>query len=150
MPCPRLLLPLSFVCSLVGLISALMLAQSNPTAVVNQSNGIAPSTPRSSRRLPFGQGTTGFKATAPRPGASSEELTLNFAPAVTYGSGGSSPDSVAVADVNRDGKPDIVVANLCNLPGCASGSNGAVGVLLGNGDGTFQTAVTYGTGGVNA
>ena len=39
------------------------------------------------------------------------------------------PSSVAVADVNGDGKPDLVVANY--------GSN-TVSVLLGNGDGTFQ------------
>jgi hypothetical protein len=57
-----------------------------------------------------------------------------FQPAVTYDSQGSLSTSVAVADVNRDGKPDILVANY--------GSN-AVGVLLGNGDGTFQPAVTY-------
>jgi len=62
-----------------------------------------------------------------------------FLPAVTYPSGGAWPTSAAVADVNGDGKPDIVVAN--------SGSN-TVGVLLGNGDGTFQPAVTYDSGGV--
>jgi len=67
---------------------------------------------------------------------------------VTYGSGGLYARSVAVADVNGDGKPDLAVANLClteyNCP------NGLVGVLLGNGDGTFQTAVTYGSGGYYA
>jgi hypothetical protein len=60
-----------------------------------------------------------------------------FQTAVNYGSGGYLATSVAVADVNGDGKPDLVVANFA----------GNVGVLLGNGDGTFQTAVTYGTGG---
>jgi hypothetical protein len=55
--------------------------------------------------------------------------------------------SVAVADVNGDGKPDLLVVN-----GCASYNNcfnGTVGVLLGNGDGTFQTAMTYTSGGLN-
>ncbi len=46
--------------------------------------------------------------------------------------------SVAVADVNGDGKPDLVVTNHTS----GSNGNGTVGVLLGNGDGTFQTAVT--------
>jgi len=61
-----------------------------------------------------------------------------FQPAVIYDSGGTVAHSVAVADLNGDGKPDLVVAN--------SGS-GTVGVLLGNGDGTFQSATTYGSGG---
>jgi hypothetical protein len=67
-----------------------------------------------------------------------------FLPAVTYDSGGEGPVSVAVADVNRDGKPDLVVANVCADNSCTGGS---VGVLLGNGDGTFQSATTYDSGG---
>jgi hypothetical protein len=67
-----------------------------------------------------------------------------FQAAVTYRSGGLSgpffPASIAIADVNGDHKPDVVVAN---------GSSGTVGVLLGNGDGTFQPAVTYGSGGMS-
>jgi len=43
-----------------------------------------------------------------------------------------------VGEFNGDGKTDILAAN-------ADGSS--VSVLLGNGDGTFQTAVNYGTGG---
>ncbi len=69
-----------------------------------------------------------------------------FQTAVTYASAGSDALSVAVADVNGDSKPDIVVANFCDNSGCTN-SNGIVDVLLGNGDGTFQTAVTYTTGG---
>jgi len=71
-----------------------------------------------------------------------------FQTAVTYGSGGGFPEFVAVADVNGDGKPDIVVSNVCTDDiWCGGNTNGLVGVLLGNGDGTFQTAVTYGSGG---
>jgi hypothetical protein len=69
-----------------------------------------------------------------------------FQAVVTYGSGGQDARSVVVADVNGDGKPDLVVANECTNDNC----NGVVGVLLGNGDGTFQAAVTYGSGGYYA
>ena len=69
-----------------------------------------------------------------------------FRPAVTYDSGGQGPVSVAVADVNVDGKPDLLVANGCfGISNCASGT---VGVLVGNGDGTFQPVVTYDDGGL--
>jgi Bacterial Ig-like domain (group 3)/FG-GAP-like repeat len=69
-----------------------------------------------------------------------------FQPAVTYSSGGNYIASVAIADVNGDGKPDVIAANLCSDFMPCSGS-GSVGVLLGNGDGTFQPAVTYSSGG---
>ena len=69
-----------------------------------------------------------------------------FQPGVFYDSGGCVyvAVSVAVADVNRDGKPDLLVANYCASGGC-SGST-VVGVLLGNGDGTFQPVLKYSTG----
>ena len=73
-----------------------------------------------------------------------------FQPAITYGSGGEYGYAIAVADVNRDGKPDLLVANLCSSKFCLDGQNGVVGVLLGNGDGTFQAAVSYNSGGDSA
>ncbi len=73
-----------------------------------------------------------------------------FQGAVTYRSGGFGADSIAVADVNRDGKPDIVVANSCTNTQFCGNSVGSAGILLGNGDGTFKAAVNYGSGGYNA
>jgi FG-GAP-like repeat len=55
-----------------------------------------------------------------------------FQAAASYYTGGDSAYSVTICDLNGDGKPDLIVANL-----------NSVGVLLGNGDGTFKTAVTY-------
>jgi hypothetical protein len=70
-----------------------------------------------------------------------------FLAAVHYSSGGFLPASVAVADVNGDGKPDLIVANQLGCNSCASGT---VAVLLGKGDGTFQAAVSYNSGGTSA
>lgn len=71
-----------------------------------------------------------------------------FDTAVTYGSSGYAQPSVAVADVDGDGKPDLLVASQCADSAC--NGNGTVGILLGNGDGTFKAAVNYGSGGYNA
>jgi hypothetical protein len=60
-----------------------------------------------------------------------------FQPVVAYDVGGLG--GIHVADVNKDGKLDIVTALFEN-----------VSVLLGNGDGTFQAPVFYLTGGFGA
>ena len=59
--------------------------------------------------------------------------TVAFKAVQTYPVG-TNPTSVAIADFNGDGKPDLAVVN--------NGSN-SVSVLLGKGDGTFRPASTF-------
>jgi hypothetical protein len=67
-----------------------------------------------------------------------------FHPGVNYPLDGFFPSSAAVADLNGDGKIDIVVSNEnCGNFTCA---NGTLSVLLGNGDGSFQPQVPYSAG----
>jgi hypothetical protein len=82
-----------------------------------------------------------------RKAASSNPGSVSFLPVVTYDPGGPQAAMVVVADVNGDGKPDLIVLNCGNCYGPSFITNpGSVGIMLGNGDGTFQKAVTYGTG----
>jgi plastocyanin len=60
-------------------------------------------------------------------------LSRQFTLKTTY-TANISPSSVAIADVNRDGIPDLIVGN---------GGSNDISVLLGNGDGTFKPAVNY-------
>ena len=58
-------------------------------------------------------------------GAAQGQTPASFAPVVTYSTGaGSQPDGIAVADVNGDGRPDIVTTNT---------TSNAAGVLLNTG-----------------
>jgi Bacterial Ig-like domain (group 3)/FG-GAP-like repeat/FG-GAP repeat len=52
---------------------------------------------------------------------------------------GSGPSSVALGDLNEDGRIDVVVSN-------GSGRMQGMSVLLGNGDGTLQLPILYETG----
>jgi uncharacterized protein (TIGR03437 family) len=64
----------------------------------------------------------------------------NFKTPVSISLGsGVSADGLAVGDLNGDGKPDLVVGDF---------NGSGVYVLLGNGDGTFQTPVRYPVGGI--
>jgi DNA-binding CsgD family transcriptional regulator len=45
------------------------------------------------------------------------------------------PNSVAVGDFNRDGRPDLAVVNA---------NSNEISIMLGNGDGTFQAAISCG------
>ena len=68
-----------------------------------------------------------------------------FQSPVAYDSGGFGATSVAVADVNGDGHPDLIAINQCQSN--TNCNTGIAAVLLANGDGTFQSAVIYNTGG---
>ena len=59
-----------------------------------------------------------------------------FGTPVTFGSGVQGSDSIAVADFNRDGKPDLVLSSI---------DAATLSVLLGTGDGGFQPAVNVAT-----
>ena len=63
-------------------------------------------------------------------GAPPVPTPVSFAPAVHYAVDGF-PHAVAVGDFNRDNSPDLVAAKF----------NHSLAVLLGNGDGTFGTAI---------
>jgi len=60
-------------------------------------------------------------------------LSLSFAPAVTLPVG-LRPESVVTADLNGDGRLDLITSN--------TGDN-TISVRLGNGDSTFQAAQSY-------
>ncbi len=68
-----------------------------------------------------------------------------FLPAVFYPTG-AQPVAVVVGDFNGDGRQDLAIGN----QNCASsfycGANGSVSILLGNGDGTFQSQTVIASG----
>ena len=64
------------------------------------------------------------------------QAALTLEPALTFTTG-SIPASVAIGDVNGDGKPDLIVGN--------TGGN-SVSVLLGNGTGSFGSKTDFPTG----
>jgi len=67
-----------------------------------------------------------------------EPGSLNFAAAHTLSNGhGNMADGIAVADFNHDGKPDIAATYL---------EDNSVRVLMGSGNGDFQTAAVYPVG----
>jgi FG-GAP-like repeat len=145
-----------FVCYCTIFISVFVLAQSRPAQLGDRPNVLKIAQERhpvlSSNLYQMRLGlpvdppeTKVIRATASRRRSSSSGPS--FATAVPYPSGGFGPNAVAMADVNGDGKPDLIVANWCTDGTCVASS---VAVLLGKGDGTFQAAVTYGSGGLYA
>src|ERR1700730_9814029 len=94
--------------------AATLFPQSSSVSIINQHSSVVPPTgplqfPSQRVRL-----TARHQSPIQTPG-------LSFAPAVTYGSGGYDDYSVALSDMNGDGKPDLLVANYCADTTCGSG-----------------------------
>jgi hypothetical protein len=70
----------------------------------------------------------------------------SFAGPIAYAAG-AAPQSPAVTDINRDGLPDLVIANYGRWDGADYAGKG-VSVLLGLGNGTFATPEHFTTSGV--
>jgi hypothetical protein len=121
------LLPLSLICLLIALLAEVPSAQSNhPIAHADQVDAL----PAAAQQMPGGLAAQLAAANQP----------IIFREAVGFDSGAPQALSMAVADVRGDGKLDVVVGHCC-------ASSSTVSVLLGNGDGTLQTPVSYYVGG---
>ncbi|MGH8569999.1 MAG: FG-GAP repeat domain-containing protein, partial [Gammaproteobacteria bacterium] len=93
-------------------------------------------TRRGATRLGYGIAWAGLALLTATLSAAPGPVIFNRAPGSPVAVG-EQPLSVAFGDVNGDGRADLAVAN--------SNSNN-VSVLLGNGNGTFQSAVNFAAG----
>ena len=127
-----------------------------PASVVNWNGSVLPTTFVSYDQLTAvvpasgvtSAGTASVTVTSPNPGGGASnvlffEITNPAQPlvsnAATFGTD-TQPTSIVVADLNSDGKLDLVTANVFDT----------VSVILSNGDGTFQNPTNYPTGGQNS
>ena len=69
-----------------------------------------------------------------------------FKKAVTHATGDYIPYSLGVADLNRDGKPDLVIGNMRAVDLGSSDYSGAIDVWRGSGNGGFVAGAQYATG----
>ncbi len=124
-----------------------------------QANKLAPtsSAPRAATALlPSGQASQDFfvadlngdgTADLVQIGPSSLTVTLRNSDATilskaTYPVGPNASSGLA-ADFNGDGKLDLAITNEARTPTFGGATSGTVSILLGNGEGTFQAAVSY-------
>ncbi len=79
-------------------------------------------------------------------GTSKIDVLLNngngtFQTVVTYATGGAlTPTGISLGDLDNDGNLDIAFTNYIG------GAGSSIGILFGNGNGTFEAAITYSTG----
>jgi hypothetical protein len=127
----------SIVTVLATLASLAQARDANQPTMKSSAASLPPGAPTS-------QGTPARLSKKRNAASGADSGSVSFEPPVTYGTGGYTGTSVVIADLNGDGRPDLVVVNECISVGdCSSGT---VGILLGKGDGTFQEAVTYNSG----
>ena len=85
-------------------LTTFLSSQLNPIPPVNRKAGVVP--PINAPQLPSTRIRAATRRTNPL-----QTAALSFAPSVVYFSGGEFTTSVAVADVNGDGKPDLLLTN---------------------------------------
>ncbi len=139
--------PIRILLSPIACFSILLTTGFVQEAVSQGARANQPPSHYSVRQSPIGQ-----LPISPRITTSAKTLPPIFGVPGIFSSGGSFAQSVAIGDLNGDGKLDIVVANGCltTSTNCSGSSGGLVGVLLGNGNGTYKPAVTYASGGFDA
>jgi hypothetical protein len=117
--------------SLVAFISAVALAQSTPVVLnrlmVAGDNSTLQARSRYHTAIEDESRMSSRRYTNHREAIRDQSSAPTFAPTVTYNSGGDLTRSVAVGDLNGDGKADLVLTNAASG---TSSSDGVVSVLL--------------------